>query len=93
VLVNCASGEYFKSVKPKLLDAPIVTPVFEDWKGGRYKIISFHAKRARGLMARFVVEQRIDAPEKLKSFAAEGYAFDAQASNDATFVFRRRVGE
>ncbi|HEV3104236.1 MAG TPA: peroxide stress protein YaaA [Trinickia sp.] len=93
VLVNCASEEYFKSVKPKLLDAPVITPVFEDWKGGRYKIISFHAKRARGLMARFAVEQRIDAPEKLKAFAAEGYAFDAQASNDATYVFRRRVGD
>ncbi|MCM3716712.1 peroxide stress protein YaaA, partial [Alkalihalobacillus oceani] len=59
VLVNCASTEYFKSVKPKLLAAPVITPVFEDWKGGRYKIISFHAKRARGLMARFVVENRI----------------------------------
>src|SRR6201991_2646529 len=53
VLVNCASGEYFKSVRPKLLAAPVISPVFEDWKGGRYKIISFHAKRARGLMARF----------------------------------------
>ena len=62
VLVNCASEEYFKSVKPKLLDAPVITPVFEDWKGGRYKIISFHAKRARGLMARYVVENRIDEP-------------------------------
>jgi cytoplasmic iron level regulating protein YaaA (DUF328/UPF0246 family) len=92
VLVNCASTEYFKSVRPAALDARIVTPVFEDWKGGRYKIISFHAKRARGLMARFAVENRIDAPEKLKDFAAEGYAFDPAASNEATFVFRRRVG-
>jgi cytoplasmic iron level regulating protein YaaA (DUF328/UPF0246 family) len=92
VLVNCASEEYFKSVKPKLLDAPVVTPVFEDWKGGRYKIISFHAKRARGLMARFAVQARIDTPEKLKDFAEEGYAFDAEASNDATYVFRRRIG-
>ena len=79
VLVNCASGEYFKSVKPRLLDAPVITPVFEDWKGGRYKIISFHAKRARGLMARFAVENRLDAPEQLKGFDAEGYAFDAEA--------------
>ncbi|WP_207001160.1 peroxide stress protein YaaA [Trinickia mobilis] len=93
VLVNCASEEYFKSVKPKLLDAPVVTPVFEDWKGGRYKIISFHAKRARGLMARYAVENRADAPEALKNFAAEGYAFDAEASNDSTYVFRRRVGD
>jgi cytoplasmic iron level regulating protein YaaA (DUF328/UPF0246 family) len=93
VLVNCASEEYFKSVKPKLLDAPVITPVFEDWKGGRYKIISFHAKRARGLMARYVVENRIEAPLALKHFACEGYAFDAAASNDATYVFRRRIGD
>ncbi|QDQ83466.1 peroxide stress protein YaaA [Paraburkholderia megapolitana] len=93
VLVNCASGEYFKSVKPKLLDAPVITPVFEDWKGGRYKVISFHAKRARGLMARYAVEQRLDAPEQLKNFSSEGYAFDADASNDATYVFRRRIAD
>ena len=93
VLVNCASGEYFKSVRPKLLEAPVITPVFEDWKGGRYKIISFHAKRARGLMARYAVENRLDAPEQLKGFDAEGYAFDAGASNDSTFVFRRRIAE
>jgi cytoplasmic iron level regulating protein YaaA (DUF328/UPF0246 family) len=91
VLINCASNEYFRSVKPKLLDAPVVTTVFEDWKGGQYKVISFHAKRARGLMARFAVEQRIAAPEGLKDFDSEGYAFDAKASNDATYVFRRRV--
>lgn len=93
MLVNCASGEYFKSVKPKLLEAPVVTPVFEDWKGGRYKIISFHAKRARGLMARYAVENRLDEPEQLKGFDSEGYAFDAEASNDSTYVFRRRVAE
>ena len=93
VLVNCASTEYFKSVKPKLLAAPVITPVFEDWKGGRYKIISFHAKRARGLMARYAVEHRLDQPEQLKAFDSEGYAFDAQASNDSTYVFRRRVAE
>ncbi len=93
VLVNCASEEYFKSVKPKLLDASVVMPVFQDWKGGRYKIISFHAKRARGLMARYAVENRIGSPEALKEFASEGYAFDADASNDSTYVFRRRIGD
>lgn len=93
VLVNCASGEYFKSVKPKQLAAPVVSPVFEDWKGGRYKIISFHAKRARGLMARYAVENRIDEPEALKDFDSEGYAFDAKASNDSTYVFRRRIAD
>lgn len=93
VLVNCASEEYFKSVKAKRLEAPVITPVFEDWKGGRYKVISFHAKRARGMMARFVVENRLDHPEKLKAFSAEGYCFEAGASNDNTYVFRRRAGD
>ena len=78
---------------PPLLDASVVTPVFQDWKGGRYKIISFHAKRARGLMARYAVENRIGSPEALKEFASEGYAFDADASNDSTYVFRRRIGD
>jgi uncharacterized protein len=93
VLVNCASNEYFKSVKPKKLAAPVITPVFEDWKGGRYKVISFHAKRARGLMARYAVEHRISEPQALKGFDVEGYAFDADASNDSTWVFRRRIAE
>ncbi|QGZ54277.1 peroxide stress protein YaaA [Paraburkholderia acidiphila] len=93
VLVNCASNEYFKAVKPKKLAVPVVTPVFEDWKGGRYKIISFHAKRARGLMARYAVENRVAEPEGLKAFDVEGYAFDADASNDSTYVFRRRIAE
>jgi len=91
VLVNCASTEYFKAVKPKKLAAPVITPVFEDWKGGRYKIISFYAKRARGLMARYAVENRIAEPEALKAFDVDGYAFDAAASNDSTWVFRRRI--
>ncbi|WP_321929786.1 peroxide stress protein YaaA [Paraburkholderia guartelaensis] len=93
VVVNCASNEYFKAVKPKKLAAPVITPVFEDWKGGRYKIISFHAKRARGLMARYAVENRVAEPEALKAFDVEGYAFDADASNDSTYVFRRRIAE
>ena len=65
VLLNLASDEYFKSVKPKKLKGRIVTPVFEDWKGGRYKIISFYAKRARGLMSRYVIGKRIDEVEAL----------------------------
>ncbi|TAM02090.1 MAG: peroxide stress protein YaaA [Paraburkholderia sp.] len=93
VIVNCASNEYFRAVKPKQLAAPVITPVFEDWKGGRYKIISFHAKRARGLMARFAVEHRIAEPQGLKGFDAEGYTFVAEASNDSTYVFRRRIAE
>ncbi len=90
VLLNLASDEYFKSVKPKKLEGRIVTPVFEDWKGGRYKIISFYAKRARGLMSRYVIRQRIDAVEALQGFDSEGYAFAAEASDADTLVFRRR---
>ncbi|GAB3547340.1 peroxide stress protein YaaA [Noviherbaspirillum agri] len=90
-LVNLASEEYFKVVKPKLLDAEIVTPVFEDWKGGRYKIISFYAKRARGLMARYAALNGIVQAEKLKAFDVDGYAFDPKASSEHSWVFRRRV--
>lgn len=90
-LVNLASEEYFKVVKPKLLKAEIITPVFEDWKGGRYKIISFHAKRARGLMARYAALNGITQAEKLKAFDVEGYLFDAAASSERNWVFRRRI--
>ncbi|MEO0316326.1 MAG: hypothetical protein RL404_3 [Pseudomonadota bacterium] len=90
-LVNLASEEYFKSVKPAELDVPVITPVFEDWKNGKYKIISFFAKRARGLMARYAVDRKITKPEGLKGFDSDGYAFDASASGEQTWVFRRRV--
>lgn len=90
-LVNLASEEYFRVVRPKVLAARVVTPVFEDWKGGRYKIISFHAKRARGTMARFAVSNRITEPVRLQRFAEDGYAFDAKASEPDRWVFRRRL--
>ncbi len=90
-LVNLASEEYFKAVKPRLLKVPIITPIFEDWKGGKYKVISFYAKRARGMMARYAVKNGIRQPEKLKEFDAEGYAFDAAASSEDVWFFRRRI--
>jgi cytoplasmic iron level regulating protein YaaA (DUF328/UPF0246 family) len=91
VLVNLASEEYFKSVQPKLLDVPVITPVFEDWKNGKYKIISFFAKRARGMMARYAAQQGITDAEDLKAFDVDGYAFDEGVSTDRSWVFRRRV--
>ncbi len=91
-LVNLASEEYFKAVRPNELPVPVIAPVFEDWKGGKYKIISFHAKRARGLMARYAIEKKITAPEKLKAFDVEGYAFAPSASDDTRWVFRRKQG-
>jgi hypothetical protein len=93
VLVNLASEEYFKVVRPKLLKAEIITPVFEDWKGGRYKVISFYAKRARGLMVRYAAQKGITRPEKLKDFDLEGYAFDEKASTAHSWMFRRRIAD
>lgn len=90
VLVNLASEEYFRAVKPKQLAVPVIQPVFEDWNGGKYRVVSFFAKRARGLMARHVLSKRLTRPESLKKFSAEGYAFDAGASDARSWVFRRR---
>lgn len=90
-LVNLASEEYFKSVKPKLLDAPVINPVFEDWKNGKYKIISFFAKRARGMMARYAAVNGITDPQGLKKFDVDGYAFEPSLSGEHEWVFRRRV--
>jgi uncharacterized protein len=90
-LVNLASEEYFKSVKPKLLDVPVITPVFQDWKNGKYKIISFFAKRARGMMARYAVENGITDPEALKRFDVDGYMFVPGESSERSWVFRRKV--
>lgn len=89
VLINLASDEYFKAVKVKSLNARIIKPVFLDEKNGRYKVISFYAKKARGLMSRFVIENQIATPEGLTAFAVDGYRFDAAASNDSELVFRR----
>ncbi|SDV49983.1 peroxide stress protein YaaA [Chitinasiproducens palmae] len=90
VLVNLASQEYFKSVVRKALDMDVVTPVFEDFKGGRYKIISFYAKRARGLMARYAIDHRIERAEQLQQFDVDGYRYDAEASSATDWVFRRK---
>ena len=90
-LINLASEEYFKVVRPKLLTVPVITPVFEEWKNGQYKIISFFAKRARGLMARYAAVERISSPEKLKAFDSEGYQFEPALSDATTWRFRRRV--
>ena len=90
VIVNLASEEYFKAVDRKVLDARVVQCVFEDWKTDKYKVISFHAKRARGLMARHVVTHKVRGPAALQNFDAEGYAFDAAVSEEDRLVFRRR---
>ncbi|WP_317203920.1 peroxide stress protein YaaA [Janthinobacterium sp.] len=93
VLVNLASEEYFKSVKPRQLAVPVIAPVFEDWKNGKYKIISFYAKRARGMLARYAAVKGITDPQKLKGFTVDGYAFDKNDSTDTSWIFRRRVAD
>jgi uncharacterized protein len=91
VIVNLASQEYFRVADRPALSARVVECVFEDWKGGEYKVISFFAKRARGLMARFAITERIDLPARLTAFHADGYAYDAAVSAPDRLVFRRRT--
>jgi cytoplasmic iron level regulating protein YaaA (DUF328/UPF0246 family) len=88
-LVNLASVEYFKALPVRALARPVIQPVFQEQRGDGYKIISFMAKRARGLMARYAITHRIDRPEGLLDFDAEGYRFDPSASNESTWTFRR----
>jgi cytoplasmic iron level regulating protein YaaA (DUF328/UPF0246 family) len=90
VVVNLASQEYFKAVDRKALKARVIDCVFEDYKGGVYKIISFHAKRARGLMARYAITHRVATPRQLEGFDLDGYAFAPGASSPERLVFRRR---
>jgi len=89
VLVNLASAEYFKSIDRKKLNAEIVTPEFKDLKNGKYKIISIYAKRARGLMSRFIIENEINDVESLQAFEAEGYNFNPRLSKTGNPVFTR----
>jgi uncharacterized protein len=89
VVINLASTEYFGAVDKKALKARLITCHFREIKDGEARILSFYAKKARGMMARFAIENRIDQPEGLKAFCAEGYAFDGAASKDDSFVFSR----
>ncbi|CAN0586620.1 unnamed protein product, partial [Ectocarpus sp. 12 AP-2014] len=93
VLVNLASNEYFKAVDTKQLDARIITPVFKDEKNGTFKIISFYAKKARGLMSAWLIQQQINAPDRLKEFDVAGYRFDPSSSQGDTFVFTRKEAD
>ena len=91
VIVNLASQEYFKAVDRKALKARVVSCVFEEFRGDGYKVISFMAKRARGLMARYATVNKVTDPEQLKDFDVEGYQFAAKDSDAARWVFRRRL--
>lgn len=89
VLVNLASNEYFKAVKAKQLAGRIITPVFKDCKNGQYKIISFYAKKARGLMTRYIIDNQLSDVDQLKGFDTDGYYFSAEQSSADELVFLR----
>ena len=93
ILLNLASNEYFSSVKRKALKARIINTEFKDQKNGQYKIISFYAKKARGLMARYVIKERISDPEQLKAFDYQGYRYSAEQSKPDSLVFLRDLSE
>ena len=88
-LINLASTEYFKAVKKKELHATIITPVFKDAKAGKYKVISFYAKKARGLMCAYIIKNRITEPEQIKHFDAAGYQYNEAMSSSTEWVFTR----
>ncbi len=90
VLVNLASNEYFKAVRKNELDGRIITPQFKDWKNGQYKMISFYAKKARGMMTRYIAEHRLTDPEAIKAFDTAGYHFSEEQSQGDEWVFLRR---
>lgn len=88
-LVNCASQEYFKVINTQKLQAKVITPIFKENRNGTLKIISFNAKRARGMMARYIIKEKINSPNELKKFDLDGYKFNAKESNDEELVFVR----
>lgn len=89
VLINLASNEYFQSIQLKNLEARTITPVFKDEKNGIYKIISFFAKKARGMMSRYIIQNKLTNPEAIKKFNGAGYQFDKKNSNQDEWVFTR----
>ena len=89
-LINLASNEYFKAVNKKLINATIITPQFKDWKNDQYKMISFFAKKARGLMARFIIQNQLTEVEELKNFDVAGYQYNEALTKGNDLVFTRR---
>lgn len=88
-LINLASNEYFSAIDTKKLKARIITPVFKEHRNGQYQMVSFFAKRARGLMSRFIIQNNISDPEEMKAFDTEGYYFNNQLSKEDNWVFTR----
>ncbi|MFC0309267.1 peroxide stress protein YaaA [Gallibacterium trehalosifermentans] len=91
ILINVASDEYFNAVNPERLNATMIKPIFMDYKNGKYKIISFYAKKARGLMCRYIIQHQLTQAEQLKEFDLAGYWFDKNASTATEWVFKREI--
>ncbi len=89
VLINLASNEYFKSIKARQIAGEVITPAFKERKNGEYRMIGIFAKKARGLMSRFMIKNRIDKAEDLKAFDLDGYGFNDELSTDSNWVFTR----
>lgn len=89
-LINLASNEYFKSVKTKELNGEVITPAFKEYKNGDYKMIGIYAKKARGMLSRYIIKQRLTDPEDIKLFTEDGYKFNKKLSNGNNWVFTRK---
>ena len=89
ILVNCASNEYFNAIDTNKLLLKVITPIFMEFKNGKEKIISFYAKNARGAMARFIIQNRLQSEKDLKKFDLDGYVYNAEKSSEGKFVFIR----
>lgn len=89
-LINLASNEYFKSVKTKMLAAEIITPIFKDYKNGDYKIMGVYAKKARGTLSRFIIQNQLNDVEHIKEFKQDGYSFNQQMTEGTNWVFTRK---
>ncbi len=89
LLINLASDEYFKAIMPGKINAKIIKPIFLDKKSGKYKTISFYAKKARGLMCRYIIKHQLTTEEQLTKFTIDGYQFCHQDSNDHQLIFKR----
>ncbi len=89
-LINLASNEYFKAIKPELLQARVITPHFKELKNGQYKVMGVYAKKARGMLSRYIIKQRITDPQMMKAFDQDGYRFNADLSSDLDWVFTRQ---
>jgi cytoplasmic iron level regulating protein YaaA (DUF328/UPF0246 family) len=90
-VVNCASSEYFKAANSKAMKSPVITPSFKEDRDGELKMIGFFAKRARGAMARYMIQNRVDSVEGLKDFALDGYTFQSKLSDERNLTFTRKA--